>query len=77
MRAMHSGNIPRSVGYRRAPKNWRFERRSRAADDRRNDEQSAMLSAEARQTTSALWKSAGDVSFQRDVREKRPINGGC
>jgi len=35
-------------------KNWRFERRSRAADDRRNDEQSAMLSAEARQTTSAL-----------------------
>ena len=51
----------------------RFERRSRAADDRRNDEQRARkLSNPA--STVARCKSDDDVSFQRDVREKRQKN---
>jgi len=52
----------------------RFERRSRAADDRRNDEQRAIRKLSNPASTVARCKSDDDVSFQRDVREKRQKN---
>ncbi len=58
-------------------KNWRFERRSRAADDRRNDEQSAMLSAKARPTTSALCEERRRRQLPARRARSAQLNGGC
>jgi hypothetical protein len=51
----------------------RFERRSRAADDRRNDEQSAMQNCRSTPNDiGALRGTTTTSALQRDVREKRP-----
>ncbi len=56
----------------------RFERRSRVADDRRNDEQSAMQNCRSTpDDIGALRRATTTSALQRDVREKRPKIGGC